>query len=143
MSDTQTTDPVLSHNRTVLLEELRKAGAATAVISYSGYGDSGNANEIQILDAGGQKISGDQVVSIMREDGRYVDGQWQSTHALTDMSLHDALDVFGDRAVGHYHAGYENNEGGAGEITFDCMAGTVCLAHRDHYVEHIHTDTDL
>ncbi|QKL61258.1 hypothetical protein HI808_06030 [Ralstonia solanacearum] len=143
MSDTPTTDPVLSHNRTVLLDALHAAGAATAVISYSGYGDSGNANEIQILDAGGQAVTGDQTVSLMREDARYVDGQWQSTHALTDMSLRDALDAFGDRAVSLHHPGFENNEGGDGEITFDCIAGTVCMAHRDHYVEHIHTDTDL
>lgn len=143
MSDTPTTDPVLSHNRTVLLDALRAAGAATAVISYSGYGDSGNANEIQILDAGGQAVTGDQTVSLMREDARYVDGQWQSTHALTDMSLRDALDAFGDRAVSLHHPGFENNEGGDGEITFDCIAGTVCMAHRGHYVEHIHTDTDL
>ncbi|MFV8529735.1 DUF6878 family protein [Ralstonia pseudosolanacearum] len=143
MSDTPTTDPILSHNRTVLLDALRTAGAASAVISYSGYGDSGNANEIQILDAGGQALTGDQTVSIMREDARYVDGQWQSTQAMVDVNLSDALDAFADRAVGHYHPGFENNEGGAGEITFDCIAGTVCMAHRDHYVEHIHTDTDL
>ncbi|AXV94631.1 hypothetical protein GO300_01042 [Ralstonia solanacearum] len=143
MPNTQTTDPVQSYNRAVLLDALRAVGAATAVISYFGYGDSGNANEIQIYDAGSEEVSGDQTVSIMREDARYVDGQWQSTHAMVDMSLRDALDAFGDRAVSFHHPGFENNEGGDGEITFDCIAGTVLMAHRDHYFEHIHTDTDL
>ncbi|WP_247539139.1 DUF6878 family protein [Ralstonia pseudosolanacearum] len=143
MSDTQTTDPILSHNRTVLLDALRAAGAASAVVSYSGYGDEGNANEIQILDADRQEIGGDQTVSILREDSRYIDREWQSTQITADVSLVDALDAFADRAVDRYHAGYWNGEGGAGEITFDCVAGTVCMAHRDHYVEHIHTDTDL
>lgn len=143
MSDTTAADPILSHNRTILLDALRAAGAASAVISYSGYGDSGNANEISILDAEGREVNANQTVHVMRKDARYVDGQWQSSHVLADMSLRDALDAFADRAVGRYHPGFENNEGGDGEITFDCIAGTVCMAHRDHYVEHIHTDTDL
>ncbi|MGA4231783.1 DUF6878 family protein [Ralstonia nicotianae] len=143
MSDTQTTDPVLSHNRTVLLDALRAAGAASAVISYSGYGDSGNANETCIVDAERREMNVDQTIRVMREDAHYMDGQWQSSRAMVDMSLRDALDAFADRAVGHYHPGFENNEGGAGEITFDVAAGTVCMTHRDHYVEHIHTDTDL
>ncbi|API73562.1 DUF6878 family protein [Ralstonia pseudosolanacearum] len=143
MSDTQTTDPVLSRNRTVLLEALRTAGAATAVIAYSGYGDSGNANDISLLGADGQEVNADLTVHVMREDARYVDGQWQSAHAMVDLSLRDALDAFGDRAVSLHHPGFENNDGGDGEIAFDVAAGTVCMAHRDHYVEHFHTDTDL
>ncbi|NKA33291.1 DUF6878 family protein [Ralstonia pseudosolanacearum] len=143
MSDTQTADPVLSHNRIVLLDALRAVGAASAVISYSGHGDEGNANDIQIVDTASQEVSGDQTVSIMREDARYIDGQWQSTHTLADMSLRDALDAFADRAVDRYHPGYWNGEGGEGDITFECIAGTVCMAHRDHYVESTHTDTVL
>lgn len=143
MSDTNPADTILSHNRTVLLDALRAAGAASAVVTYSGYGDSGNTNEIQILDAEGQEIRGNQTVSIQREDGRYVDGQWQSTCFAADMSLRDALDAFADRVVGHYHAGYENGDGGEGEITFDCASGTVRMAHRDFYTEHVNTDTEL
>jgi hypothetical protein len=142
-TDTQNADPILSHNRTVLLEALRAAGAASAVISYSGHGDEGNANDILIVDTTGQEVSGDQTVTIMREDTRYVDGEWQSTHTLADMSLRDALDAFADRAVDGYHPGYWNGEGGEGDITFDVAAGTVHMAHRDHYVERVHTDTDL
>ncbi|MCO5399744.1 DUF6878 family protein [Ralstonia soli] len=142
MSNTQA-DPVLSHNRAVLLDALRTAGATSAVISYSGYGDSGNANEIQILDAEGQEVNGDHAVSIMREDRHYADGQWQSTYAMVEMSLHDALDGFADRAVGRYHPGYWNGEGGEGDITFDCASDAVRVAHRDFYTEQVATDTDL
>lgn len=143
MFDTPKPDPVLSHNRTVLLDALRAAGAAYAVITYSGFGDSGNANAIQILDTGGQEVHGDQAVSVLREDGRYVYGQWQSTQSMGELSLRDALDAFADRALDRYHPGFEDNDGGEGEITFDVAAGTVCMAHRDFYVESTHTETDL
>ncbi|MRS99698.1 hypothetical protein GJQ57_13690 [Ralstonia pickettii] len=143
MTEPHTTDPVLSRNRAVLLDALRAAGATTAVISYSGHGDEGNANDITIRNAGDQDIAGDETVNVVQETRHYIDGQWQSTYTTVEMRLHDALEAFADRAVDHYHAGYWNGEGGAGEITFDCLAGTVCMAHRDHYIEHVHTDTDL
>lgn len=138
-----TTDPILARNRTVLLDALRTAGAASAVIRYSGCGDSGNPTEIDIVTAAGQPVSGDPAVSVIREDCQYVDGQWQSTHTPADMSLSAALEAFADRAITRYHPGFENNEGGDGEITFDCAAGTVRMAHRDYYVESCCTDTEL
>lgn len=143
MFDTPKPDPVLSHNRTVLLDALRAAGAAYAVITYSGQGDEGNPNAIQILDAGGEEIAPGLTVSIQREEARYVNGQWQSTCTRADLDLRDALEAFADRAVDRYHPGYWNGEGGEGEITFDVVAGSVCMAHRDFYVESTHTETDL
>jgi hypothetical protein len=136
-------DPILSHNRTVLLDALRAAGAASAVIAYSGNGDSGNATEIRILDAAGQDIPGTQNVTVRQQASRFVHGKWLATESEVSLPLSDALDAFADRAVGHYHTGFENGDGGDGEITFECAAGTVCLSHRDFYTEHIATDTDL
>ncbi|AXW09998.1 hypothetical protein CJO90_05665 [Ralstonia solanacearum] len=143
MSDQPFTDPVLSHNRAVLLDTLRAAGAATVVITYSGQGDEGNPNAIQILDAGGEEIAPGLTVTIQQEEVRYVNGQWQSTCTTVDLNLCDALEAFADRAVDRYHAGYWNGEGREGEITFDVAAGTVCMAHRDHYLESILTETNL
>lgn len=136
-------DQILAHNRAVLLDALRAAGAATAVIRYSGYGDEGNANETSIVTATGESLRGDQTVTVVCEDSRYVNDQWQSAQMAAVISLRDALDAFADRAVALHHPGFENNDGGEGEITFDCAAGTVCMAHRDYYVESCCTDTDL
>lgn len=136
-------DAVLSHNRTVLLDALRAAGAASAVISYSGSGDEGNVNDISVLDASGQPLDATQPVTVMEEDSQYVDGQWQTSRTMVERSLHDALDAFADLAISVYHCGYENGDGGAGEITFDCAAGTVQMAHNAHYTESFLTETDL
>lgn len=134
---------VLSHNRTVLLDALRAAGAASAVIEYSGSGDEGSVNDISILDASGEPLNASQSVTVMEEDSHYVDGQWQTSHTMVEQSLHNALDAFADLAISVYHCGYENGDGGTGEITFDCAAGTVQMAHNAHYTESFLTKTDL
>lgn len=136
-------DAFLSHNRTVLLDALRAAGAASATIRYSGYGDSGNASEISILDANRHEIDGTTSVTVMEEHSRYVDGRWETSHTLVERSLHDALDAFADHAVDLYHPGFVNNGGGEGEITFDCAAATITMDHRDNYVESIQSVHDL
>lgn len=143
MSQNKPHDPVLTHNRTALLDALRAADATSAVISYSGYGDSGNANEISIRNADGGEINGTATVTVMQARSRYVEGKWETSHVLVDQSLRDALGAFADHAVGLYHPGFGNNEGGDGEITFDCAESTITMDHRDLYVESVHSGHDL
>lgn len=143
MSNRTTSDSILTHNRAVLLKALQAAGATTAVLSYSGYGDDGSANEIRVIDAAGHALPGDSIVTIQQLSLHFAEGQWHSTVVATELSLRDALDAFADLAVDRHHPGYENNQGGDGEITFDCAAGTVRMEHRDHFVNSYLTCTDL
>lgn len=136
-------DPILEHNRSVLLEALREAGACRALISYSGYGDSGNANEVYVFDGEGQDIPAHADVTVAEPSATFVDGRWDRRQVEASMPLRDALSDFADRAVDLHHAGFENNEGGEGEVIFDCAANSVRIEHRDFYVESYSTETEL
>lgn len=43
--------------------------------------------------------------------------------------------------IEEFHGGYENNEGGHGELRFDARTCSVELEHKDNYVTTIDTDT--
>ena len=59
--------------------------------------------------------------------------------ALLDIALSD----YAMEAVYQHHRGWENNEGGYGEVIFDCEAGTVRIEHFDYFVESEYTETEL
>lgn len=97
----------LSAERYLLLRRLRMAGVRTLFGSYDGYGDSGNYEEIS-LDNGRVIPSGDLVETL----GDFV---WDVAY--------------------FHHSGFENNEGGYGELTWDIEADSITLDHADRFIE--------
>ncbi len=136
-------DPVLATNKPKLLDALRNAGAARAIVSYAGEGDSGNASAVEIYGAYEKEIAPRHPVEVAQTRSAYVDGQWQIHVEHVVMPLPDALCAYADHAIDLFHAGFENGEGGSGEVTFDVPAGAVTMEHRDYFVEYNTTYTDL
>lgn len=96
-------EEALGERRANLLTALRAAGATHVTILYDGYGDSGDVNDVRIEPEG---------VALNAEDDR-------------------ALHEFGwDRAYA-LHPGFENNEGGNGEITWDIASDKMSMTHND------------
>jgi hypothetical protein len=138
-----TTDLVLARNKPILIDALRSVGASGATVSYSGSGDSGNDNEVSILIADGQAFESNTEVTVTALRSHYVDGQWQTAYVEETVSLTQALSDYADRAIEIFHSGFEDGEGGSGEVDFVCETGTVTLNHRDYYVESAETVTRL
>ncbi|AZU59741.1 hypothetical protein DOT66_24660 [Ralstonia pseudosolanacearum] len=136
-------DPILAANKPKLFAALRSVGAAIAVITYSGEGDSGYGNIVAIYGAEGQKITPRNPVEMAEAISTFVAGQWKVGVRKVVLPLPDALDAFTDRAIELLHSGFENGDGGSGEVTFDVYAERVEMEHRDYFVDSNTTYTDL
>jgi len=93
-----------------IIPRLKKWGVAKVQCEYCGYGDSGAIDHIAYLDAQGQPVNMDLV------------------RPASDPEIENVLYEF-------LPSGFENNEGGQGDVTIDVAAGTVKLEHQENYTE--------
>lgn len=97
--------------RFFLLRRLRMAGVTEVVCTYDAYADSGNWEDVT-LDCG---------------------------RITPPEDLRDALGDFAWDVAYHHHPGFENNEGGYGEMTWDIIADAISLDHADRFVDTSHS----
>ena len=96
--------------RAALLTELRALGATGIEVQYEGYGDSGNVEEVVVTP---------DTITLTEELRRRVeDFGWDFAYALSP--------------------GFENNEGGYGELTWALETDKIDVSHSNRYIE---TDT--
>ena len=130
-----------------LLALLGRLGLASATVQYSGSGDSGDAEYVEWTPVdGGTEENAKEYRQIVTRPTSHFDealGGWVAGSEETSIDLEQLLLNFTNRVVEHYHSGYENNDGGSGNIHFDTIAGTVELHHEDYYTESSCTDTEL
>jgi hypothetical protein len=101
-----------ANTRVSLRITLMSTGAKKVTVAYSGYGDSGQIDEVFAYDAA------DVVVDIPE-------------------NLSDDLENVAWALVSYFqHDGFENNEGGNGEIEWDLVQDHVTYTHNDAYVEY-------
>jgi hypothetical protein len=58
-------------------------------------------------------------------------------------TLETALDEFTWDILYLHHAGFENNDGGHGELVIDVAAGTFDLSHYDRFVDSVFSGTEV
>ncbi len=105
----------LAADRKVILEILRQAGIARVEARYDGYGDSGNIEDVTFEPAGVQLAAGP-----LEE---LKDFLWAVPYEL--------------------HPGFEINEGGYGEVTWDLVADRIDVSHNERFTDtnhHEHED---
>lgn len=105
----QATD--LASTRADLLRALRSVGVTEVVAEYDGCGDSGNIDATALGPAGIEPAGA--------TGSRIADFAWAFVH--------------------HRHPGFENNEGGYGELRWDIAADTIAIDHGDRIIEVSHT----
>ncbi len=149
--DASTPQPALSmsaqermtRNKKRLLDALKRAGADRATVGYSGGGDEGFANATTAFAVDGAPVDCSDSVSVFVQHSHFLNGQWQSAMAQEERPLDDALSDFAMEAVEDHHGGWENGDGGAGEVVFDCASEQVRIEHNDYYTESEYTETTL
>jgi len=93
--------------RAALLTELRALDATSIEVQYEGYGDSGNVEDVVVTP---------DTVTLTEELRRRVeDFGWDFAYALSP--------------------GFENNEGGYGELTWSLEADKIDVSHSNRYIE--------
>lgn len=93
--------------RAALLVELRALGVTSIEMQYEGYDDSGNVEEVL--------VSPDTITLTEEMRRRVEDFGWDFAYALSP--------------------GFENNEGGYGELTWALATDKIDVSHSNRYIE--------
>jgi hypothetical protein len=124
----------IGFTKRAILKALSARGIASVTIEYDGGGDSGQIGDISAYDAKRRPVDIERPVQLALYRGKA---------ASEYDSLREALDDFAWLLLAHFHAGFENNEGGYGTITIDVGERSVTLNHDDRVVETVHTRTEV
>ena len=93
--------------RAALVTELRALDVTRIAVQYEGYGDSGNVEDVVVTP---------DTITLTEELRRRVeDFGWDFAYALIP--------------------GFENNEGGYGELTWSLEADKIDVSHSNRYIE--------
>ena len=116
-------------NKAALFDALAAAGVTLVVVSFDGYGDSGQIENVEVK-------AGDTVVAMPEstiEIAEAVSDQPEpnrTTISITDVIEHLVYDLLTDT-----HCGWENNDGAYGDFTFDVAERTITLDYNERYTE--------
>lgn len=102
---------LLAEKRSTLLPKLRKADIEQIEATYDGYGDSGNIEDVILLPEGVRGSAG-----------------------LRSTQLEELQDFLWDVAYG-LHPGFEINEGGFGEISWDLRTDKISVSHSERFID--------
>lgn len=126
-------------NKDVVIEAMRRNGIKSAIIEYSGSGDSGQVDHVQLVKRTGLEALSDAVegkVLITEKSSKFKDGQWEEIVTKAERSLEEAIEQLCYELLSMEHGGWEINEGSQGEFKFDADTGEIRLEHRSFYIEH-------
>jgi len=114
-------------NKAALFEALATAGVTLIVVTFDGYGDSGQIENIEVK-------AGDAVVAMPAGEVEIADAIWdQPEPSRSPISIADAIERLAYDLLERTHCGWENNDGAYGDFTFDVAERTVTLDYNERY----------
>jgi hypothetical protein len=119
-------------NKASILNALKEIGAESACVTYQGEGDSGGVNGVEINppDLMGKAQKNKVVLFSVFAPWRKKDEPFSIVIAQEEINLVSAMEVFTDNFIDFSgHSGYENNEGGGGDVTFLPEEDKITLNH--------------
>ncbi len=115
-------------NKAAILDALAAGGVTQVVVSFDGYGDSGQIEDV-VARAGDAEAAPPEV------DVQLSAPAWGCDHVETRTKpLAEAIEQFVYDTLADLHPGWENSDGASGTFTFDVAARTVTLDHGDRYI---------
>ena len=122
---------------------LKANGIDQAVASYSGCGDDGNIEGVEVSWQGGVPLDPEPTVTLIEMERLWNGGGYIETRREFACELTEAMHALTDDAISNFgHSGYQDNDGGRGE--FVVMAeGSARLDHTDYYTESETTNYEL
>ena len=133
----------LPHNRTVLMTLLGEHGIKCLTIFYSGGGDSGDTDKIETTPPEALAVLGSVTISMRQPEVEQLEGHHTYVLAEEDRPALDALREFALGWVEQTHCGWENNDGGTGDVTFDVLQDICTLQHTEYYTGTLHHEYTL
>lgn len=114
-------------NKAALFAALAAAGITQVLVTFDGYGDSG---QIESVDA----RAGDEAIDLPDVTVEFLSVEWGASEPVTrDLPLGDAIEQLAYDYLGDTHSGWENNDGAFGTFVVDVAAGTITLDYDERY----------
>ncbi len=114
-------------NKAALFDALAAAGVTAVVVSFDGYGDSGQIENVEVK-------SGDAVVPMPEGTIEIAEALWdQPEPNRTAVSIADIIERLIYDFLTDTHCGWENNDGAYGDFTFDVAERTITLDYNERY----------
>jgi hypothetical protein len=120
---------VLLENKTALFDALAAAGITTVVVTFDGYGDSGQIETIEAK-------AGDDVIPLPTVQIEIASAVWGSaTIDRQTRPVEEAIEILVYDVLNQTYGGWENNDGAYGEYTFDVAERTITLDYNERHME--------
>jgi hypothetical protein len=122
-------DDLLPANKTALFDALATANITAVVVTFDGYGDSGQIENIEAK-------AGDEIVTLPPGAIEIARPVWGSNDIdRRSLSIHDAIEALVYSFLGQTHDGWENSDGAYGDFTFDVADRTITLDYNERRME--------
>ena len=121
-------------NRAVLFATLADARIDHVIVSFDGYGDSGQIENIEAK-------AGDSVVQLPSTQIDWTSPVWGKTESeRSRMAMREAIEALTYACLEETHMGWENNDGSYGDFIFDVAKRTITLDYNERYTacDHSH-----
>jgi hypothetical protein len=120
-------DELQPRNKAVLFDALAAAGVTHVVVSFDGYGDSGQIENIEVK-------AGDATVAMPQAEIEIVRAVWgEAEPERSRSSVADAIEQLAYDFLEQTHGGWEDNDGAYGDFTFGVAARTITLDYNARY----------
>ena len=114
-------------NKATLLNALTLAGVTRVVVSFDGYRDSGQIENVEV------QVGADPVTMPVAAI-ELAEAVWdQAEPKRSFVSIAEAVESLAYDVLGRTHCGWENNDGAYGDVTFDVAEETITLDYNERY----------
>lgn len=114
-------------NKAMLFDALAAAGVTHVVVSFDGYGDSGQIENVEVK-------AGDTIVAMPEAMIEIVEAVWdQPGPNRATISIADEIERVVYDLLNDTHCGWEDNDGAYGDFTFDVAERTITLDYNERY----------
>jgi hypothetical protein len=126
----------LKASRNVILSTLQELHVTHVVVSYSGSGDAGQVDHVDVF-RDKEQIEANQPITALVTSSKWSqeDSRWIDLSELKSVPLEEALTEFVYDWLQLEHGGWENNDGASGECKIDVTEGQFVLGHTTYYTE--------
>jgi hypothetical protein len=121
----------------------RDIGARKIRVSYSGGGDSGSIDGVELLDEDDEPISDDPTVSVAKKVGKLEADGWREIIKTQVVSLRAAVEEWCYDHLESRFGGWEINEGSQGEFVFRIPDDEIDHHHEENVMTTNNTDEVL
>ncbi|MFG1404154.1 DUF6878 family protein [Xanthobacter sediminis] len=114
-------------NKAALLNALALAGVTRVIVSFDGYGDSGQIENVEAQ-------AGDDPVTMPSTAIEIAEAVWdQAEPKRSSVSVAAAVESLVYGVLEKTHCGWENNDGAYGDVIFDVAEGAITLDYNERY----------